>query len=104
MNNYRAKSRKKQGFCIAMRDDKKSVFANAQAELKQGLLELCIRSGFMTMAEMLDEEIAALGGGSWYERGNGRGAYRWGKTGGEVVLGGRKIKVGRQRLRDLAGH
>lgn len=98
------KKRRNQGFCIRMRDDVKSVLANARAELKHGLLEFCIRSGFLTMAEMLDEEITALCGGSWYEHGIGCEAYRWGKTGGEVVLGGRKVKVRRQRLRDFTGH
>jgi hypothetical protein len=57
----------------------------------------------MTMAEMLNAEIVGLCGGR-YEHGVARQAYRWGTTGGEVVLGGRKVKVMRPRVRDFAGH
>lgn len=64
---------------------------NTKAELKQGLLDLCIRSGFITLAEILDEEIKARCGGAWYAHGDDRGAYRWGRTNGQVVLGGRKL-------------
>ncbi|MGQ9701207.1 MAG: IS256 family transposase [bacterium] len=78
--------------------------AHMRTELRQGLLDLCIRPGFATLAKMKDEEIEAICGSNWYVHGSGRGAYRWGRTGGKVVLGGRKLAVVRQRRRDLAGH
>jgi transposase-like protein len=103
MKNNTTRKKKKQGFCVPARDAiVRDLIVNGKAELRQGLLELCIRSGFMAMAEMLHEEITALCGGR-YEHGLDRQAYRWGATGGEVVLGGRKVKVKRPRVRDFAG-
>jgi hypothetical protein len=102
LKQYRGKGSRSQGFCLGMSDDVLSRRADLRAELRQGLLALCIRSGFMTMAEMLKEEIEAFCGGR-YEHRPGRRAYRWGKTNGQVVLGGPKLGVVRPRLRDLAG-
>jgi hypothetical protein len=88
MKNNTTRKKKKQGFCVQTRNTiVRDLIVNGKAELRQGLLELCIRSGFMAMAEMLHEKITALCG-SRYEHGMDRQAYRWGETGGEVVLGG----------------
>lgn len=101
MKDYNQGQHKKQGVSIWLRDDVMSGIANIKAELKHGLMDLYIRSGFITLAEMLSEEIKALRGGSWYAHGYDRGTYRWGRTNGQVVLGGRKLGVVWQRLRDL---
>ena len=61
------------------------------------LRELMVKGGLAIAAALFTEEMAQLCGPR-YERGEGL-ASRWGARQGEVVLGGRKVKVQRPRVR-----
>ncbi len=61
------------------------------------LRELMVKGGLAIAAALFTEEMAQLCGRR-YERGEGL-ASRWGARQGEVVLGGRKVKVQRPRVR-----
>src|SRR5689334_23247173 len=61
------------------------------------LRELMVKGGLAIAAALFTEEIGKLCG-SRYERGEGL-ASRWGTRQGEVVLGGRKVKLRRPRVR-----
>ncbi|HET7110409.1 MAG TPA: IS256 family transposase [Gemmatimonadales bacterium] len=61
------------------------------------LRELMVKGGLAIAAALFTEELAQLCGPR-YERGEGL-ASRWGARQGEVVLGGRKVKLRRPRVR-----
>jgi len=61
------------------------------------LRELMVKGGLAIAAALFTEEMAQLCGPR-YERGEGL-ASRWGARQGEVVLGGRKVKLQRPRVR-----
>ena len=61
------------------------------------LRELMVKGGLAIAAALFTEEMAQLCGPR-YERGEGL-ASRWGTRQGEVVLGGRKVKLQRPRVR-----
>jgi len=61
------------------------------------LRELMVKGGLAIAAALFTEEMAQLCGPR-YERGEGL-ASRWGARQGEVVLGGRKVKLRRPRVR-----
>lgn len=61
------------------------------------LRELMVKGGLAIAAALFTEEIGQVCGAR-YERGEGL-ASRWGTRQGEVVLGGRKVKLRRPRVR-----
>jgi len=69
------------------------VLVEVGAELR----ELMVKGGLAIAAALFTEEMAQLCGPR-YERGEGL-ASRWGSRRGEVVLGGRKVKLPRPRVR-----
>jgi putative transposase len=62
------------------------------------LLETVMTSGAQVMTAMLLQDVEALCGGSHHRHSDGT-ASRWGWTGGEVVMGGRKLAIRRPRVR-----
>ena len=67
------------------------------------LRELVMATGLAVFEAMLEEDREALCGpaGSW--QGPQRTAYRYGHEQGRVVLGGRKVQLGRPRVRSVGG-
>ncbi len=66
------------------------ILINARAEL----LELAISSGLQVMEAMFKEDVEAICGPRYCHLIE-RDLFRWGRTNGEVALGGRKIQVNR---------
>jgi putative transposase len=66
-------------------------------DVRADLRELMRKGGLAIAAALFTEELAQLCGPR-YERGEGL-ASRWGTRQGEVVLGGRKVKLPRPRVR-----
>lgn len=62
------------------------------------LLETVMTSGAQVMTAMLLQDVEALCGDSHHRHRDGT-ASRWGWTGGEVVMGGRKLAIRRPRVR-----
>jgi putative transposase len=69
-----------------------------QQRIREGLLELVVRAGQDAIAAILEEDVARLCGGRHERRGAGS-PMRWGEQGGAMVLGGRRVKVTRPRVR-----
>jgi len=63
----------------------------------------CLTAGIATLSEMMEQDAASLCGGPRYERGDGRTAYRWGKTKGRVGFHGGTVEVDRPRVRATDG-
>lgn len=64
------------------------------------LMQLCIESGLATLAAMLEDDRTRLCGPRYQPQAE-RTAYRMGTCPGQVVLGGRKIRVQRPRARSV---
>jgi len=62
----------------------------------------CLMAGIATLAEMMEQDAAELCGPR-YEREDGRGAHRWGKTRGRVGFHGGAVEVARPRVRAKGG-
>jgi putative transposase len=69
-----------------------------QQTVREGLLELVMRAGQEAIASILAEDVARLCGGRYQRREEGS-PMRWGEQSGAVVLGGRRVKVARPRVR-----
>jgi putative transposase len=69
-----------------------------QRTLREGLLDLVVRAGQEAIAAILEEDVARLCGGR-HERREAGSPMRWGEQGGALVLGGRRVKVPRPRVR-----
>lgn len=69
----------------------------------EALRELVMAAGLAVFEAMLEEDREALCGpaGTW--QGAQRTAYRYGHDRGRVVLGGRKVKLSRPRVRSVDG-
>lgn len=70
--------------------------------VREGLLALSVGVGLKVMEELLEEELVALVGPKG-EHDRERTATRHGSRRGQVVLGGRKLRVRRPRARTLDG-
>jgi putative transposase len=71
-------------------------------DTKTELLELALRSGLKVFTAMLEEDRIALCGPRYVHESD-RPASRAGTTQSEVVLGGRKVRIQRPRVRTAAG-
>jgi putative transposase len=71
-------------------------------EAHQDLRELVIRSGMKVLAEMLEAERSEMCGAR-YTRGREDLPYRHGRAPSELVMGGRKVRVSRPRVRNKQG-
>jgi hypothetical protein len=67
--------------------------------LKADFLEMGISCGLQALEAMFKEDVEALCGPR-YKHQEEKGCFRWGRTSGEVTVGGRKLKVSRPRVRD----
>lgn len=69
-----------------------------ELEARSQLRDVLIQGGLAVATAMLEEEVERLCGAR-YTRGEGL-ASRWGHAPGEAVLGGRRVKLERPRVRD----
>jgi hypothetical protein len=58
-----------------------------------------ISCGLQALEAMFKEDVESLCGPR-YKHQEEKGCFRWGRTSGEVTVGGRKLKVSRPRVRD----
>jgi transposase-like protein len=72
------------------------------AVVREELREFVIGQGMAALAVMLEEDRSRLCGPA-YERGHGSGPRRAGSAQGELVMGGRRVRVKRPRVRDEDG-
>lgn len=69
---------------------------------KQGLLDFVVRAGLEAFELLLGREAASLVGPKGKHQ-SARQFHYWGKTSSEATLGGRRVKLDRQRIRGLDG-
>lgn len=69
---------------------------------RAALMELAVATGLQVLAQMLEEDRTALCG-TRYRHNSARAAQRGGTTASAVILGGRKVRVRRPRVRTAAG-
>src|SRR3954469_22508394 len=74
---------------------------NVEVEARAHLREVLIQGGMAVVTAMLEEEVERLCGPR-YSRLEGV-ASRWGTASGEAVLGGRRVKLERPRVRQGKG-
>ena len=73
-----------------------------EEEIRQGLVEFVIDTGLQALGAQLEEERTAICGPR-YRHDPKRRAYRHGTTPSDLVLGGRKVKLRRPRVRSRNG-
>jgi putative transposase len=71
-------------------------------QARTALREIVVEAGFQVLAAMLEEDRDVLCGPR-YQQGEVRHAYRHGSEEAPVVLGGRKVRVKKLRVRSAAG-
>ena len=96
METYQSKTVEREGFVLP------EGRAARRAVLHEGLLAMSVQLGLSEFIEILEEEADAVAGPKG-KRQKERGANRWGRAVGSVVLGGRKVSVDRPRVRTRAG-
>ncbi len=74
----------------------------AFANIKRSFFDLCIDAGQQVLASMMEQDREDLCGPRW-KRDPDRKAGRAGTTRSEVSLGGRRIAIGRPRVRSQGG-
>jgi transposase-like protein len=92
-----AKRSRKQQPREEVRQQRAVTVGEVLVDVGADLRELMVKGGLAIAAALFTEEMAQLCGPR-YERGEGL-ANRWGARQGEVVLGGRKVKLRRPRVR-----
>ena len=70
--------------------------------LRRGLRELVVEAGMQTLDVLLEEERTQLCGKRYHHKSERR-ATRAGHAPGELVMGGRKVRVSRPRARTAEG-
>lgn len=65
--------------------------------------QLAGQAGVLIMQAVMDAEVEPLAGPRGRHEPQ-RPASRWGRQAGDAVLGGRKVRLARPRVRDAAGH
>jgi len=73
------------------------------AKAQNGLLELSLSLGLEVMRMMLEEDVACYAGPKSKHKTAGRTGYRHGTEKTTVVMGGKKVRVDRPRVRALDG-
>ena len=79
-----------------------AIVEEAWQDVGASFERFCLTAGIATLAGMMEEDAARLCGPR-YERADGRGVYRWGKTKGKVGFHGGKIEIKRPRVRGREG-
>jgi len=82
----------------ANRDQRAITLPELMVDVRADLLDVGIKAGLAVMAQMFVEDVEAICG-QRYEHQKPRKESRWGTTGGEVVLGGKKVSIKRPRVR-----
>ena len=80
-------------------DEQLGLFAD---RMREGLLAASVAIGLEVMSELQEAEVAELAGPKG-KHDPGRRVYRHGSEAGRVTLGGRRVPVGRPRVRSLEG-
>lgn len=86
----------------AARTEEGTVAPTLTEVVRRELREFVVNAGVVALAGLLEEERTRVCGAR-YSRGDGRRAYRGGHTDGELVLGGRRVRVRRPRARTTEG-
>ena len=71
--------------------------------IRRELREFVVDAGLLALQEMLEGERTTVCGPR-YQHQDARAAYRGGHTVGELVMGGRRVRVRRPRARGANGH
>lgn len=87
---------------VSLPGEVRLAFDGLAGSVREGLLALSVGVGLKVMDELLEEELIALVGPKGTHDAE-RTAVRHGSRSGQVVLGGRKVRVHRPRARSLAG-
>ena len=82
--------------------ERKGAVGKALLDARRSLLELVLTSGLEVFGRMLEQDRIRLCGPKNKPQEN-RQAYRHGHDEGQVVLGGRKIRLRKPRVRSVAG-
>src|SRR5215208_4354374 len=88
--------------CEALPDRVQDALGELAGAAKEGLLALSVGVGLGVLAELMAEEVDEVVG-SEGKHDPDRSAVRHGHEGGEVTLGGRRVPVGRPRVRATDG-
>ena len=70
--------------------------------MREGLLSFCVSTGLLVVQEILESEVEFLAGPKG-KHNPGRHVFRHGSALGSLVLGGRKVRVQRPRVRSTDG-
>ncbi len=103
-NTYQKKARRAQPWPdeIAVPEQVIVSMAEVAESAKEGLLALAVGTGLQVMAAMFDEDVSRLCGPDGKHNPE-RAGYRHGSEAGSVTLGGRRLAVGRPRVRAAGG-
>jgi hypothetical protein len=80
----------------------REVLGDLAGAAKEGLLALSVGVGFGVLHELMEPEVDEVAGPKGRHDPD-RSAVRHGHEGGEVTLGGRRVPVGRPRVRSADG-
>jgi transposase-like protein len=86
----------------ALPEEVQLSLAEIAGAAKEGLLALAVGTGLAVLHEAMEHEVTGLAGPKGRHDAQRR-AYRHGRTGGEVTLGGRRVPVERPRVRASDG-
>jgi len=76
--------------------------AERQRLLKDGMMKVCLKAGIRELADMMRKEAQEIAGPK-SKKLPGRQANHWGHEAGSMVLGGRKVRISRPRVRSAKG-
>ena len=83
-------------------EDTLRLMGDVVGTAREGLLALSVSVGLMVFAQMMEEEVTERVGAK-HEKNPQRSASRHGSAAGSVVLGSRRVKVDRPRVRTADG-
>ena len=79
-----------------------AVVADALQDVRASFERFSLTAGIATLGSMMEEDATGLCGPR-YGRGDGKSAFRWGKTKGKIGFHGGKVEVDRPRVRARDG-
>ncbi len=87
---------------LAMPESVTVAMAELATDVQEGLLAMAVGTGLQVTAAMMNADVAAVCGPKGKHDANRR-AVRHGTEAGSVTLGGRRVPVGRPRIRAVDG-
>lgn len=101
MGKYSIKKGHRQGAYGKRRDNSfiSEVLSEYHQIVQKDFLSLMSLCGIKALSEMFEEDVRAICG-ERYQHDQGRRAYRWSSTGGEISVGGQRMSVKRPRVRN----